>query len=130
MFIWEVVSPMDFPGGSDSKRVCLQCQRPGFNAWVGKIPWRRKWQPILVFLPGKSHGQRRPAGYGAWHPRVRDDLATEQQESKGSRPGGDGDEKHLVLREPHAQRPRAIACPAQQGGWRSWQSAHWLTPDA
>ena len=31
--------------------------RPGFNPWVGKIPWRRKWQPAPVFLPGKSHGQ-------------------------------------------------------------------------
>ena len=45
------------PGGSDGK-VCLQCRRPKFNPWVGKIPWRRKWQPTPVFLPGKSHGQR------------------------------------------------------------------------
>jgi len=29
-----------------------------FNPWVRKIPWRRKWQPIPAFLPGKSHGQR------------------------------------------------------------------------
>ena len=29
-----------------------------FDLWVGKIPWRRKWQPTPVFLPGKSHGQR------------------------------------------------------------------------
>ena len=33
-------------------------KRPGFDPWVGKIPWRRKWQPTPVFLPGKSHGQR------------------------------------------------------------------------
>ena len=32
-------------------------KRPGFNPWVGKISWRRKWQPPPVFLPGKSHGQ-------------------------------------------------------------------------
>ena len=44
-------------------RVCLQCGRPGFNPWVGKIPWRRKWQPTLVFLPGKSHGWRSLVGY-------------------------------------------------------------------
>ena len=31
---------------------------PGFHAWVGKIPWRRAWQPTPVFLPGESHGQR------------------------------------------------------------------------
>ena len=38
----------------------------GFDLWVGKIPWRRKWQPIPVFLPGKSHGQRRLVGYRPW----------------------------------------------------------------
>ena len=42
---------------------CKRCQRPGFDAWVGKIPWRRKWQPAPVFLLGKSHGQRSLAGY-------------------------------------------------------------------
>ena len=36
-------------------QVCLQLRRPGFNPWVGKIPWSRKWQPTPVFLPGKSH---------------------------------------------------------------------------
>ena len=35
----------------------------GSNPWVRKIPWRRKWQPAPVFLPGKSHGQRSLAGY-------------------------------------------------------------------
>ena len=39
------------------------CRRPRFNLWVGKIPWRRKWQPTPVFLPGKSHGQRSLVGY-------------------------------------------------------------------
>ena len=37
--------------------------RPRFDPWVGKIPWRRKWQPSPVFLPGKSHGQRSLVGY-------------------------------------------------------------------
>ena len=36
----------------------LQCGRPEFDAWVGKIPWRRKWLPSLVFLPGEFHGQK------------------------------------------------------------------------
>ena len=35
-----------------------------WETWVRKIPWRRKWQPIPVFLPGESHGQRSLAGYG------------------------------------------------------------------
>ena len=40
--------------------------RRGFNPWMGKIPWRRKWQPTPVFLPGKSHRQRSLAGYSQW----------------------------------------------------------------
>ena len=43
--------------------VCLQCRRPRFKPWVGKIPWRRKWQPTLGLLPGKSHGQRSLVDY-------------------------------------------------------------------
>ena len=34
-----------------------------FDPWVGKIPWRRAWQPTPLFLPGESHGQRSLAGY-------------------------------------------------------------------
>ena len=47
-------------------RICLQCRRPGFDSWVGKIPWRRKWQPTPVFLPGEAHGWRNLAGYSPW----------------------------------------------------------------
>ena len=46
--------------------VCLQCGRPRFDPWVGKILWRRKWQPIAVLLPGKSHGQRSLVDYSPW----------------------------------------------------------------
>ena len=42
------------------------CGRPGFNPWVGKIPWRRKWQSTPVLLPGESHGQRSLVGYSPW----------------------------------------------------------------
>ena len=45
------------------QRIHLQCRRHGFNPWVGKIPWRREWQPTLVFWPGEFHGQRSLAGY-------------------------------------------------------------------
>ena len=38
----------------------------GFDPWVGKIPWRRKWQPTPVFLPGEFHGQRSQMGYSPW----------------------------------------------------------------
>ena len=40
--------------------------RCGFDPWVGKIPWRRAWQPTPVFLPGESHGQRNLVGYSPW----------------------------------------------------------------
>ena len=48
---------------------CLQCRRYtklGFDPWVRKIPWRWKWQPTPVFLPGESHEQRSLAGYSPW----------------------------------------------------------------
>ena len=54
-----------FPGGSVGK-VCLQCGRTVFDLWFGKIPWRRKWQPTPVFLPGEFHGQRGLVGYSPW----------------------------------------------------------------
>ena len=47
-------------------RIHLQCGRPGFSPWVGKISWRRKWLPPPVFLPGESHGQRSLTGYSPW----------------------------------------------------------------
>ena len=56
---------MGIPGGSVVKNL-LQCgrhRRRGFHPWVGKIPWRRAWQPTPVFLPGEAHGQRSLAGY-------------------------------------------------------------------
>ena len=41
-------------------------QRPGFDPWVGKIPWRREWQPTPVFLPGEFQGQRNLADCNPW----------------------------------------------------------------
>ena len=40
--------------------------RLGFDPWVRKIPWRRAWQPTLVFLPGESRGPRSLAGHSPW----------------------------------------------------------------
>ena len=54
-------------------------RRGGFDPWVGKIPWRREWQPTPIFLPGKSPGQRSLAGYRPWGYS----LATEQQKQPG-----------------------------------------------
>ena len=46
------------------RKVCLQRGRPEFDSWVGKTPWRRKWQSTPVFLPGKSRGRRSLPGHG------------------------------------------------------------------
>ena len=54
------------PWWLSGKESACQCRRHGFNPWVNKIPWRRVWQPIPVFLLGKSYGQRSLAGYSAW----------------------------------------------------------------
>ena len=51
-----------FSGGANGKESACQCRSHGFNPWVRKITWRRKWQPTSVFLPGESHGQRSLAG--------------------------------------------------------------------
>ena len=64
-----------------SKESTCQCRRRRFNPWVGKIPWRRKWQPMPVFLPGKSHGQRSLEGYS---PRGYKQLDTTQRLNKTS----------------------------------------------
>ena len=61
-------------------KIYLQCRRPGFNSWVGKIPWRREWQPTPVFLPGKSHGQRSLAIYSPWGCKELDDYHTQRIE--------------------------------------------------
>ena len=43
-----------------------ECRRPGYDPWVSKIPWRRKWQSTPVFLPGRFHGLRSLVGYSPW----------------------------------------------------------------
>ena len=57
--IWKILSQS--PGGTSGKAPACPCRRSKrlrVDPWVGKIPWRRAWQPTLVFLPRESHGQR------------------------------------------------------------------------
>ena len=57
------------PGGASGKEPACQfrgCKRLEFDSWLGKIPWRRAWQPAPVFLPGESHVQRSLVGYSPW----------------------------------------------------------------
>ena len=53
-----------YGGASVKDPTCkCRCKSRGFHPWVGKIPWRRAWQPTPVFLPGEPHGQRSLVGY-------------------------------------------------------------------
>ena len=62
----EMKSRWGFPGGISGEEPACQCRkhkRHGLDPWVGKIPWRRKWQPTPVLVPGESRSQRSLAGY-------------------------------------------------------------------
>ena len=63
-----LTSIMSFPGDTvvESACQCTRHKRHGFDPWVRKIPWRRKWHPTPVFLPGKFLGQRSLAGNSPW----------------------------------------------------------------
>ena len=58
-----LLASISFPGGSEDKVSACNAQGPGSIPGLGRFPWRRKWQPTPVFLPGESHGQRSLAGY-------------------------------------------------------------------
>ena len=58
-----------FRDGASDKELTFQCRRCricGFDPWVGKIPWSKKWQPTPVLLPGKSHGRRSLEACSPW----------------------------------------------------------------
>ena len=54
------------PDGLAGRLWCIRHKRLRFDPWVRKIPWRRKWQPTPVFLPGEPHRQRSLADCGPW----------------------------------------------------------------
>ena len=61
-----VVRKLKGPLMINGKEPVCQCKKCGFDPWAGKIPWRSKWHPTLVFFLGKSYGQRSLAGYSPW----------------------------------------------------------------
>ena len=65
--VWlSLASLQGLPRWLNGQASACKCRRCRFDPWVGKIPWRRTWQPTPVFLPGESHGQRSLAGYSPW----------------------------------------------------------------
>ena len=63
---FEALGASQWLSGRASTCYCRRHQRPRFDPWVRKIPWRRKWQPTPVFLPGHSHRKGNLAGYSLW----------------------------------------------------------------
>ena len=60
---------LSLPRWHSGKELTCQCRRHrccGFDPWIRKTPWRRKWQPTPVFLPRKFHGQRSLVPYSPW----------------------------------------------------------------
>ena len=54
---------LGLPCGTSGKEPACQCRRHkrhGFDSWLGKIPWRRSWQPTPIFLPGESPWTEKP----------------------------------------------------------------------
>ena len=70
---------LELPWWVSGKELTCQWRSCGFDSCIGKIPWRKKWQPTLVFLPGKSHRQGSLVVYSlCGNKKVEHDLATKQ----------------------------------------------------
>ena len=65
IFYWSIYWSSSFPDSSAGKESACNAGDLGLIPGLGRFPWRRKWQPIPVFLPGESHGQRSLMGYCA-----------------------------------------------------------------
>ena len=65
-YVWSLLVSHSVSFGKEPAHQCRRYKRFRFDLWVGKIPWRRAWQPIPVFLPGESDGQRSLAGFIPW----------------------------------------------------------------
>ena len=65
LVFWHLAFCM-LPTWLSGKESACQYRNHRYDPWIAKIPWRRKWQPTPVFLPGKFHGQRSLVGYSPW----------------------------------------------------------------
>ena len=72
LFLWIEDKCIGLPWWLRGKESTCHCSRHGFDPWVRKICWRRKWQPIPAFLPRDFHGQRSLADYSPWSHRESD----------------------------------------------------------
>ena len=84
-------------------RICLQGRRPRFSPWVGKMPWRREWQPTPVSLPREFQGLRGLASYSPWGHKESD--ATESLCTHHSGQHGNTDNTSIIAQNPPAKTP-------------------------
>ena len=80
--------PEGLPRWHAGRESACKCEKPGFDPLVGKIPWRREWNPTQGFLTGKSRGQRSLVGYSRCSCRIRYD---EQLSDTCLHPSGHGE---------------------------------------
>ena len=111
--------------GKESTCQCRICERRGFYSLVGKIPWRRKWQPIPLFLPEKSFGQRSLMGYTPWG-RKESDM-TEWLSTMLSLPGESGFLLHPVSIVIQSRRESLFDAPESLASLTTYSSPLWLT---
>ena len=107
------------------KEFACQCKRGGFDPWVGKITWGRKWQRTLAFLPRKFHGQRSPVGYSLCacvHANSLQSCPTLCNPMDGSSPGSS---VHGILQ---ARILEWTAMPSSRGSSLPRDQTHVLSP--
>ena len=108
---------MGFPGGASGKESTCPCRRHkrcGLDPWAGKIPWRRKWQPTPVFLPGKFLRQRSLMGYS---PRDCNQIELSAR-------------THMTLQHPNQSPNATVPAGTLSQGHKNWLLAHergWLS---
>ena len=114
-----------FPGDSHDKKstwiLWPACGRPGFNPWVGMIPWKSAWQLTPVFLPGKFHGQRREAWWVTVHGGHKERQPGNQAQRRWSYPRNES-----CLREAwtHVHNKRYITLFHATAAWQQSMETH------
>ena len=102
------------PWWLSGKESACQCRRPGFDPWVGKILWRRKWQPTPGFLPEEAHGQRSLIYYTVYGVTKESDMT--YQLNNNNKSGNSGKHDRSLV-------PGVPQHGSQQQRW-NWTSSH------
>ena len=95
-----------------------RCKRRRFYPWVGKVPWRRAWQPTPVFLPEESHEQRSLVGYMFYHLSYNNIYTNRVRKSlwSGGFPGGSDDKESAHNAGDLASIPGSGRSPGEGNG--------------